>query len=92
MEVSEDSSNSLPNCLPDTLEVPVKIEAEQGGQELFETVVTLSGLPKKMISMELTQILENSGQSSELLTLDQLRSALVAHLEALQSQLGIDES
>jgi hypothetical protein len=64
-----------------------KIEVEPGGQELIETVVTLTGLPESWVRTELDQILEQSGQSSNDVTLGQLREALVAYLEAMQADL-----
>lgn len=63
---------------------------EQGkpsGTELLQTVVTLTGLPEPLISQELNQILALTGSESSELTLDQLRHAMVAYLEALQPDL-----
>lgn len=85
MEVSEGGSKAVPDT-------PAPEPNEPGGQELIQTVVTLSGLPESLVRLELDQILENSGQSSQNLTLDQLRQALAAHLESLQADFMDDSS
>jgi hypothetical protein len=73
------------------MEVSEGIEVEPGGQELLQTVVTLTGLPEQWIRNELDQILEQSGQSSSDVTLDTLREAMAAYLESMQAEF-IDES
>ena len=58
-----------------------------GGQELIETLVSLSGLPEPLAHEELDEILKMSGHTPGTktdLTLDQLRAALLVYLEALQ--------
>ena len=76
MEVSEDERQGT---------------VEPDGQELIEAVVSLSGLPESLARFELDHILESAGQSSQNLTLEQLRFALVAYLEAMNDDfLGID--
>lgn len=60
-------------------------EEEPGGQALIEKLVVLTGLPDLLVRPELDQIIENAGQSSNHLTLEQLRSALVSYLEGLQA-------
>jgi hypothetical protein len=62
-------------------------ESNSSGQELIKTVVSLTGLPEPVMRNELNEILENAGQTSHDLTLDQLREAMVAYLEALQASL-----
>lgn len=57
------------------------------GQELIETVITMTGLPEPLIRTELDQIIENAGQNAGELTLEQLREAMVAYLESLQAAL-----
>jgi len=57
------------------------------GDELFETVVELTGLPQDAVTHELSQILDNQGCSSENLTLEDLRSALVDYLESLHQEM-----
>ncbi len=74
MEVSEGESKATYEPL-----------AELGGQELIQTVLSLTGLPEPWVRIELDEILESSGQNCENLTLKQLRQALVAHLESLQA-------
>lgn len=74
------------------MEVSEDCELEPGGQELIQTVVNLTGLPELMIRCELDQILEHGGQSPKDLTLDQLRQALAAYLEAMKAEFQIDEN
>ncbi len=56
---------------------------QSNGQELLEQVISLTGLPDSMVRSELGGILENSGISSESLTLESLRSALLEYLQKL---------
>lgn len=69
-----------------------EIGLEPSGEALIQTVVELTELPQQLISSELDQILERSGQSASHLTLDQLREALVAYLEELKVDFLSDES
>lgn len=62
----------------------VSKQEELGGQELIQQLVDLTGLPADLVHRELDQILELSGQKSGNLTLDELRGAMLAYLEALQ--------
>jgi len=63
-----------------------KQDATPDGQELIQTVVSLTGLPEDWIRNELVQILENTGQTShDDVTLDQLREAMAAYLEGMQA-------
>jgi hypothetical protein len=66
------------------------IHAEPGGQELIDTVVSLTELPDPLVREELDQILQLSGKNSEEVTLDELRKAMLIYLESLQSGL-LDE-
>lgn len=59
--------------------------AGPGGEELIETVAALTGLPEPWVHQELGRIVENAGHSTGTLTLDQLREAMLAYLESLQS-------
>jgi hypothetical protein len=68
MEVSEDERQGT---------------VDPDGQELIKAVVSLSGLPESLARLELDHILDSAGQSSQNLTLEQLRYALVAYLEAM---------
>lgn len=57
------------------------------GLQLIEAVINLTGLPESLAHQELDHILEMSGRGPGTrtdLTLDQLREALLAYLEALQ--------
>jgi hypothetical protein len=67
-------------------------EKEQAGQELIETLATLSGLPREVIQSELCRILEDSGHDLESVTLDGLRGALVQYLETIQQGLQLEEA
>jgi hypothetical protein len=51
------------------------------GENLIQTVVTLTGLPEKTVRREIDRILELTGESLDQLTLDKLRAALVTYLE-----------
>ncbi|MCM2276544.1 MAG: hypothetical protein NDJ89_00525 [Oligoflexia bacterium] len=61
-----------------------KNRPEPDGQELIETVVSLTGLPQPLMEQELGEILEGAGISSNTCTLEQLRSAMLAYLESIQ--------
>lgn len=57
------------------------------GLQLIETVINLTGLPESLAHQELDHILKMSGRGSGTrteLTLDELREALLAYLDALQ--------
>jgi len=77
------------------IEMPIEMQnrnsADTGnqleGENLIQTLVTLTGLPEGMANAEMDQILELSGHQPEKrsdITLDELRAALVAYLEALE--------
>jgi hypothetical protein len=66
-------------------------DLDLGGHDLIETLVCLTGLPEGMARKELDTILEQSGNNSQHLTLQQLREALVTYLETLQPDF-LDES
>ena len=55
------------------------------GENLIQTLVTLTGLPEGMAHDELDQILSMSGHQEKRsdLTLEELRAALLTYLEAL---------
>lgn len=66
---------------------------EKGGDELIDTLVTLTGLPKEQLCQELDQILERSGiPSGEHLTLEGLRFAMLTYLEELSSDVEVSGS
>ena len=48
---------------------------------VFDTVIEATGLPKDLIEKELKILLENSGLTSESLTLDELRQILTNYLQ-----------
>ena len=58
------------------------------GEELFSTVVKLTGLPEEQMTEELSQILENKGCSSHSMTIEDLRTAVLAYLESLHHEFG----
>jgi hypothetical protein len=58
-----------------------------GGPELIDQVVTLTGLPDTLVQTELEQILGQAGCNKESLTLDELRTAMLAYLESMQAEL-----
>ena len=68
-------------------------ELEPGGQELIQMVVSLTELPELMIQRELEQILEiperdsPKRDSSEDVTLEQLREAMLAYLELVDQEV-----
>ena len=68
-------------------------ESEPGGQELIQMVVSLTELPELMIQRELEQILEiperdsPKRDSSEDVTLEQLREAMLAYLELVDQEV-----
>lgn len=53
------------------------------GVQLIDKVVSLTQMPHSLMQEELGQIIENSGHVPEALTLNQLREAMLAYLEAL---------
>ena len=57
-----------------------------GGHELMQQVVTLTGLPDELVHDELEMILASAGQKPGDLTLEGLRSAMLAYLEELERQ------
>jgi hypothetical protein len=68
---------------------PLKPESgiDLGGEKLLNTVASLTGLPAPLVHEELGQILELSGQDSANLTLEELRSAMLAYLEKIQDSM-----
>lgn len=63
-----------------------KCEVESHGHELIEKIAEISGLPTSWMREELNQILDEFGQKSDGLTLDQLRQVMVAYLESIQPE------
>ena len=57
---------------------------EPSGQELVQTLVTLTGLPEPWINQELVHIVEKSGQEVGNLTLEDLREAMLVYLESMK--------
>lgn len=58
-------------------------QKEPGGQQLIDTIVSLTGLPENLIQNELNEILAHTRQEASELTLDQLRASLLEYLEAV---------
>ena len=65
-------------------------ESKPDGQELIQMVVSLTELPEQMIQQELEQILEIPGRNSEDVTIEQLREAMLAYLELVDSEISTD--
>jgi len=86
-----DVSNRAPNG--EALSVVTGSDTPQGGPELLAALVALTGLPEPLVQEELVGILESAGHSPATLTLDQLRSAMMAYLESMQGELlGVEEN
>ena len=62
------------------------------GPKLVQAVTALTELPEEFAREELKRVLEHSGQSSDDLTLDQLRAAMLVYLESMQDSLSFDEN
>jgi hypothetical protein len=56
-------------------------DSELDGFDLMDRVIGLTGLPEELIRFELEAILTQSGQRPHDLTLEQLRTALMDHLQ-----------
>ncbi|OFZ71295.1 MAG: hypothetical protein A3K03_09230 [Bdellovibrionales bacterium RIFOXYD1_FULL_44_7] len=65
---------------------------EPGGEELISAVVSATGLPESEVKGELDKILQSSGHDPANLTIDQLRSAMIAYLEAVHESLWQEEN
>jgi hypothetical protein len=61
---------------------------QENEPDLIRQLVSLTGLPEHLAYREVDRILEANGQkSAEVKTLDDLRAAMLAYLEAMQSEL-----
>lgn len=67
-------------CKPELVKAP-------DGPELLDMVISLTGLPEMAVQKELEHIFHQTGQSLADLTLEQLREALAAYLEAIHSEI-----
>jgi len=56
------------------------------GNDLIDQIVELTGLPKESIEQELTGILKASGLDPQKLTIDELRSAMMAYLTSFHGE------
>lgn len=83
---SETGDRDLSNQKKNTQDVDFR-ENPNEGQKLLDQVVSLTGLPEDLISSELDEILENSGRSAKNVTLEELRAALIAHLESVNRDM-----
>jgi hypothetical protein len=63
-----------------------KCEVESHGQELIDQIAESSGLPASWMREELNQILDQFGQKSDGITLDQLRQVMIAYLESIKPE------
>lgn len=87
MEVSRNQPGIEQNSEQTSEQIEVLSEANTGqdetiaGGELVKTLLTSTGLPESWVGEELGTILESAGHSPATLTLDELRSAMLAYLE-----------
>jgi hypothetical protein len=58
------------------------------GGELIQTLLSSTGLPEDVVGEELGNILESAGASPATLTIDELRTAMLAYLEATLAAVG----
>ncbi len=57
------------------------------GNELFEQVIVLTGLPEEQVATELTRLLGHAGTCPEQMTMEDLRHAILVFLgEVLRSE------
>jgi len=84
-----DVSKKIDGSTPEELEA---VTASGNGEELLEEVASLTGLPPDWVQTELTKIVTNSGHTPEDLTLDELRSSMLAYLEEMQKDLEAQEA
>lgn len=68
-----------------------KQQQEPDGEALISKVVAASGLPQELVSSELQAIVETAGHEPESLTLEQLRSAMLAYLESINESVTAGE-
>ena len=65
----------------------------EAGEELIQTLISLTGLPELPVRAELEEILKSAGHSTiNDLSMDDLRAALLVYLDAVQEDIGSDES
>ena len=88
MDVSKREARKMenPTVAPEANGSPGSTE-ELAGEDLIQTLVSLTGLPEGMANEEMDQILQLSGHQPEKrsdITLDELRAALITYLEALE--------
>ncbi|NUM89159.1 MAG: hypothetical protein HUU37_08145 [Bdellovibrionales bacterium] len=57
------------------------------GNELFDQVAALTGLPIEMIGPELKSLLDRKGVAPENLTMDSLREALEEYLREINAEM-----
>ncbi|MFL5815635.1 MAG: hypothetical protein ACJ763_18840 [Bdellovibrionia bacterium] len=90
LKMCAEMPNEMPSEMPNRNAVNngEQLEATNlEGENLIQTLVALTGLPEGMANAEMNQILELSGHEPEKrsdITLDELRAALIAYLEALE--------
>lgn len=65
---------------------------DPGGEELLQSVIALTGLPKELISQELKDIVAKAGYESTNLTLDQLRHVMLSYLESMSETFNETET
>lgn len=62
------------------------------GQRLIQKVVELTGLPEEWVLKELDSLIDASGMDREHLTLEDLRTVLLAYLESCSLEQAPMES
>lgn len=69
----------------------VSEKTEQVGEDLLDTVVSLTGLPQEDVQAELRTWIESAGMKPSDITLDELRAAMIAYLESMQADIQAEE-
>ena len=58
------------------------------GNQLFDEVMSLTGLPKELVSEDLAPVLQRLGVTPESMTLDDLRRAMAEYLAEVFARHG----
>jgi hypothetical protein len=92
MEVSKSPKLVKADSQEEALENAVEVNRDPvdddlNGNDLLQTVVSLTGLPEPLVFEELDQLVEQSGKTTEALTLDELRVVMLKYLEEVQAGL-----
>ncbi len=63
-------------------------EKESDGTELLNLLVSLTGLPEDSMIQEVEQLLSKIGKNAQDMTMENLREALILHLDSLHAEFG----